>query len=69
MEAHVALLLVVIVSIAVAYLMPLIVQRLKTRKVKIVVDAGGAPSTSIVYLYPDDPLWKAIEHHKRSKSV
>ena len=50
--------------------MPLLVHRLKTRKVRIVVvDSYGSKKTNILYLYPDDPLWEVVKNHTGGKHV
>ena len=65
MEAHIALMILVVTVILFVYLRPLIIQRLKTKRVKITVIAeDGNKTTNILYLYSDDPLWKAIAIHK-----
>jgi len=51
--------------VVVVYLKPLIIHRLKTKKIKvIVIGRNGEKEVNTLYLYPDDPLWKAIEIHK-----
>lgn len=50
--------------------MPLVVHRLKTRKVRIVVvDSYGSKKTNVLYLYPDDPLWKVVKADTDGKYV
>lgn len=68
METSIVVSLVIITAIVLRYLTPLVVHRLKTRKVKVVViDQLGYQKTNVLYLYPDDPLWEVVKAHKGSK--
>jgi hypothetical protein len=49
------------------YLKPIIIQRIKTKKVKIiVVSKSGIKTSNTLYLYHDDPLWEVIKMHQGS---
>mgnify|MGYP003624788392 CR=1 FL=1 len=70
METSIVISLLIIVAVVLYYLMPLLVHRLKTRKVRIVVvDSYGSKKTNILYLYPDDPLWEVVKNHTGGKHV
>lgn len=65
MEASIIIPLLVVVVVVLKYLIPLVRHRIKTRKVKVVVvDEFGKRKTDVLYLYPDDPLWRVINTHK-----
>jgi len=69
-ETSIVISLLIIVAVVLYYLMPLVVHRLKTRKVRIVVvDCYGSKKTNILYLYPDDPLWEVVKNHIGGKHV
>ncbi|MNG92774.1 hypothetical protein D3C77_659630 [compost metagenome] len=68
METSMMISITIIFLIILSYIKPLIIHRLKTRKVRVVViDKFGHKKTNTLYLYPDDPLWKVIETHKGDK--
>jgi len=69
-ETSVVISLLIVVVVVLYYLMPLVIHRLKTRKVRIVaVDSYGAKKITVLYLYPDDPLWKVVKAHSDGKYV
>lgn len=70
METNIVISLLIVGAVVLYYLMPLIVHRLKTRKVRVViVDSNGTKKTNILYLYPDDPLWDVIQAHRGGKDA
>lgn len=70
METSIATSLLIVAVVIIYYLMPLLVHRLKTRKVRIVVvESDGTKKTNVLYLYPDDPLWEVVKAHKDGKHV
>jgi hypothetical protein len=69
-ETSIVISLLIVVVVVLYYLMPLVVHRLKTRKVRIVVvDSYGSKKTNVLYLYPDDPLWKVVKADTYGKYV
>ncbi len=67
METSLVLLTVVFLVLLLRYLWPLIIHRLKTKRVKITtVDLDGKTSTDVLYLYHDDPLWDVVNQLKAS---
>lgn len=70
METSVAIALILVVIIIAYYFMPLVIHRIKTKKVRVTVeDTCGTKKTMDLYLYPDDPLWEVIKTHKGIKNV
>ncbi len=70
METSITISMLIIFSVLVYYIMPLIVHRIKTRKVRVVfIDKFGEENISVLYLYPDDPLWEIVKAHKDGKNV
>lgn len=68
METSIVVSLLIIVALVLRYLTPLVVHRLKTRKVRVVViDQFGCKKTNVLYLYPNDPLWEVVKAHKGGK--
>ena len=68
METSIVASLLVIAALALRYLTPLVVHRLKTRKVRVVViDKFGCKKTNVLYLYPNDPLWEVVKSHNGGK--
>lgn len=68
METSIVVSLLLVGALVLRYLIPLVVHRLKTRKVRIVViDQLGYKRTNVLYLYPDDPLWEVVKAHKEDK--
>lgn len=68
MQTSIVISLLIIAAVVLYYLMPLLVHRLKTRKVRVVViDSSGSKKTNVLYLYPDDPLWEVVNTHKGGK--
>lgn len=61
METSLVALTIVFLGLLLRYLWPLIVHRLKTKRVKVTtVDFEGKTSTDVLYLYHDDPLWDVV---------
>lgn len=70
METSIVVSLLIIAALLLRYLAPLVVHRLKTRKVRVVViDQFGSKKTNVLYLYPNDPLWEVVKAHKGGKHV
>lgn len=70
METPIITSIIIICLIILNYIKPILIHRLKTKKVRVVViDSQGHKKTNILYLYPDDPLWKVIETHRGDKHV
>lgn len=68
METSIVVSLLIIGALVLRYLAPLMLHRLKTRKVRVVViDQLGCKKTNVLYLYPDDPLWEVLKAHKEDK--
>lgn len=68
METSIVISLLIVAVVILYYLMPLIVHRLKTKRVRvIVVNSDGTKNTNVLYLYPDDPLWEIVKTHKDGK--
>jgi hypothetical protein len=61
---------IVLTIIIFAYLSPLIIYRLRTKRVNLTFKAldGGVTSTSLL-LEKNDPLWKIIEAQRLSRNV
>lgn len=65
MEIAIVISLLSLIVVILYYLKPLLIHRLKTRKVKVtVINENGEKNVDILYLYPDDPLWEVIKAHK-----
>ncbi|MGR6831532.1 hypothetical protein [Aliivibrio wodanis] len=65
METYITSFAFLALILVVWYLKPLIIQRIKTKKVKVVVvSRSGKKINNTLYLYPDDPLWKVIKMHQ-----
>ncbi len=70
METSIIISVALIFVILLYYIKPIIIHRIKTRKVRVVViDGQGYKKTSTLYLYPDDPLWKVIKIHRGREHV
>lgn len=68
METSIVISLLIVAVVILYYLMPLVVHRLKTKKVRVVVvNSDGTKNTNVLYLYHDDPLWEIIKTHKDGK--
>lgn len=68
MDTSIVVSLLIISALILRYLTPIVVHRLKTRKVRVVViDQSGCKKTNVLYLYPDDPLWAVVKAHKGGK--
>lgn len=60
------LLILAIALVTLYYVSPLILLRLKTKKVKVKLKSlEGNTSVTTLYLSSDDPLWKAIQAHTK----
>ncbi len=65
METYITLFIFLVLALVLWYLKPLIIQRIKTKKVKVVVvSKSGKKVTNTLYLYNNDPLWEVIKKHQ-----
>ncbi|CED59827.1 putative uncharacterized phage protein [Moritella viscosa] len=65
MEAIIIFFIFLVIFFTLWYLKPLIVHRLKTKKIKLVlISKDGKEKVNTLYLYHNDPLWKAIKIHQ-----
>jgi len=62
----IVILVILVTLIILAYLWPLIIYRLKTKKVNLKVNSIDGESTSMdLLLEKGDPLWELIEVHRK----
>jgi len=58
---------ILILSIILSYLSPLIIYRLKTKKVSLkLVSLDGESSSVDLLLEKNDPLWELVEAHRKT---
>ncbi len=63
----IVILMILVTLIISVYLWPLIIYRLKTKKVNLKVNSMDGESISMnLLLEKDDPLWELIEAHRKT---
>ncbi len=69
METALILLGITLTIVILIYFGPSIIDRLKTKKVKVTtIDKTGKQNVTTLYLDQDDPLWEIVLHYKGIKS-
>lgn len=68
MATQVVMLILVVLLATIYYMKPLIIERLRTRRVVVkYINRMGVEKRRVLYLRKDDPLWSVISTVKREQ--